>query len=264
MKRLLSLLLLVPLLALGQVITNPSVTGVPQNLATAGVARIIGRSAIPFVGLGSCTMSAAGALSACTALPVAYASAYCYLPANAAATSIAAGWYYCTFSSTTAGTVYLNTYTSGVPTIPTSLTAVTTGSSFTGDTGAEIGPTITLPANSMGPNGAVRIGSSFSFNTTANNKTIAQLFGANTIVVEVPASVARGALWSVVTNRGVTGSQLATSNGAAGSVLDHPADLYIANDTTTALTIRFSMTRVTATDNAILESYLIELLSDGT
>src|SRR5690349_7786608 len=101
-------------------------TGIPILLATGG---------IPLIGLSSGSVAANGAISAITALPAVYPSAYCYFPANALATSIAAGWYYCTFSTTTAGVAFLDPYTSGIPTIPTSPTAVTDGrGAFTGHT----------------------------------------------------------------------------------------------------------------------------------
>jgi hypothetical protein len=94
-------------------LARPTITGVP-----IGVAKVVAASAIPFIHLSSASVTAGGAVTGITAVPLVYANAYCYFPANALATSIVAGWHYCVFSSTTACTAYLNTSTSGLPTIP--------------------------------------------------------------------------------------------------------------------------------------------------
>jgi len=117
------------------------------------------RSSIPFIVAPTGTITATtGALLLGTAISPQYlfgntaAAAlryYMYFPANAW-TGSTAGWYYVTMTSSTAGTVYSNTYTTGTPVIPTSPTLVTTGAgAYTGVTGAVIGPNFTIPANSF-------------------------------------------------------------------------------------------------------------------
>src|ERR1700693_852831 len=79
------------------------------------------QNAIPMILPSSGTIGNNGALSALTALPTIYANAYLYFPAGAIVAGSLAGLYYCIMSSTTAGTIYNNTYdtTLGVmPTIP--------------------------------------------------------------------------------------------------------------------------------------------------
>ena len=81
-----------------------------------------------------------GAITLTTALDTTYANCYLYLPANAIEAGSAAGLYFAQMSSTTVGTVYNNTYTSGKHAIPSSPTAfVTTGpGAYTQTTGSDI------------------------------------------------------------------------------------------------------------------------------
>ena len=227
---------------------------------------ILAKSAIPFIGIATPTScSAGGAMVLATALPVAYANAYIWLPANAAATTIAAGWYYATFSTTGAGTLYLNTYTSGTPTIPTNPIACTTASAWVGDTGEEFGPTITIPANVMGANGAVRTTYTLSSTNNANSKTPRIRFSGNggtSIVSLAMVSVGLAAGTLLISNRGVTGVQQTQITGVT-FVNNVAGNTQTAVDTTIASTIVVSIQRVVATDNLVVESFLIELLSDG-
>lgn len=233
-----------------------------------GAPFILGRSGIPFIGLSSGSVAADGTISGITALPKAYASAYCWFPANALAASIAAGWYYCEFSSTTAGTAYLDTYVSGAVSIPASPTAVTDGrGAFTGDTGEEFGPTITVPANSMGPNGLLRITTLQSANNSANAKTWRVRFSGNSGTVfgslgEV--SVILETTETIILNRGVANSQIGQSIRAVGAGAGLNSGGTTASvDTTSDTTLVISIQRVAATDNFVLENFLIILVSDG-
>jgi hypothetical protein len=205
-----------------------------------------------------------GAISALTALPFTYPNCYLWLPTNAINAGSAAGWYYAQMSSATAGTVFNNTYTTGKPAIPASPTAfVTTGpGAFTGDTGEEFGPTITLPGNALGPNGRIRSFTLWSVNNNANAKTPRLRFSGNAgTAYQQPslASVQSGLLETEICNAGVTGSQKGqdsarTGPGVSGSVLTTSAV-----DTTANSTLVISMQKATATDNIILESFIFEL-----
>lgn len=230
---------------------------------------ILGKSSIPFIGLSSGSVAANGAISGITALPLIYASAYCYFPANALATSIAAGWYYCTFSSTTAGTAFLNTYTSGVPTIPGSPTAVTDGKgAFTGDTSERVGVSISVPANSLAANGALAIEGAYNYTNSGNNKTFRiRVGGIAGTVIHADANVTtqlNSAARARLANRGATNVQVGSSmvTRANGSLTTAP--IQAAIDTTGATTIDFTAVRATATDNTVWEDFQILLLSDGT
>ena len=234
----------------------------PRALATPS---ILAHSAIPLIGLSSGTMNGAGAISAITALPTTYASAYCYFPANAVATTIAAGWYYCTFSGTQAGTAYLNTLTTWPPVIPTSLTPCTTASSFTGDTGEELIPAITLPANAMGLNGAWQVSAILSQTNNANTKTYRVRWstsGGTIIFAQAPASVISSSFSGRISNRGVANAQVVWQ--IPNSAPDSFNVSWPAIDSSQSTTIVPSIQRGTATDNAIWEYMGFELYSDGT
>ena len=67
---------------------------------------------------GAFTLSAAIVTNAWNALK----GCWCYLPANFGGKTYPAGWYWAVFSSDTAGILYNNTYSSGVPVRPSTLT----------------------------------------------------------------------------------------------------------------------------------------------
>lgn len=145
--------------------------------------RSLFRSAVPFVVPSSGSMADNGALTVTTALAQVYSRAFVYLPADAIVSGSAAGWYYAVFSSTTAATVYNNTYTSGVPVVPASPTAfVTTGpGAYTQVTTGIQGPAYTLPANTVGLTGKLRFEGAVRAAVTATNKTFAVRAGTTTL-----------------------------------------------------------------------------------
>ena len=233
-----------------------------------GLPVLLAKGGIPLIGLSSGSISAPGAISGITALPVAYPDAFCYVPANAVATVAAAGYYYCQFTTTTAGTICLNTYTSGVPTIPAGgCTPVTDGKgAFTGDTGEEFGPTITLPANSLGANGAARIALGSAQTNNANVKTLRLRWStsAGTIFVAQPvtSTVASGMV-ATISNTGTAAKNLSTVQASFGAA---PTTVGVLGtiDSTASTTLVLSQQRATATDNVVILPPTFEVLSDGT
>ncbi len=245
-------------------LTLAGTDGVTTTLPTfsSTVVAMVAKNALPFIGLSSGSVSAAGAISGITALPFTYASAYCYFPANALATSIAAGWYYCTFSSTTAGTAFLNTYTSGIPTIPGSPTAVTDGKgAFTGVTGSVAGPTFAIAGNVIGPTGQLKIYGSDGYTNSVGTKTvIVQFGGSNFFSLAATTSVNRA--WQLrIANRSAANSQITENfDFAGGSVLAYGGSAVFTVDTTTSQNLIFFTNRNTATDNHIIEHFDVTLL----
>jgi hypothetical protein len=239
--------------------------------AALAVPYIFSKTGIPFIGLSSGSVSAAGAISGITALPRTITKAYCYFPANILATVKAAGWYYCTFSSTTAGTAFLDAYTSGVPTIPSSPAAVIDGKgAFTGDTGEEFGPTFNVSANALGLNGFLRAFVTTSATNNANVKSIRVRYSGNAgaIMGLFTASSAPGTegVCIISNHEGSAALQVGSSFGVVGASAapsGTPTTVGAA-DTTVATTAVVSIQRATATDNLILEFVLFELLSDLT
>lgn len=119
-----------------------------------------------------------GALTLTTALLQTFSQGlYLYFPANAIAAGVAAGSYWTVMSSTTAGTIYNNTYIGGKPVAPVSPTAFsTTGpGAYTQTTAASItNVSMTLPGGIIGLEGYAAVGLVAERNTGAG--------GASTIV----------------------------------------------------------------------------------
>lgn len=164
------------------------------------------RTALPMIVPTSGSIGNNGALTGITALPVIYSSGcYMYFPAEAIRATVAeipedpgppvvpavpevpgtaAGWYYVVMSSTTAGTIYNNVYTSGTPTIPSSPTAfVTTGpGAFTQVTTEITALSFTLPAGLMGTTGALRYTLRGENSNSSDDKTYKIKFGGSVLL----------------------------------------------------------------------------------
>lgn len=231
--------------------------------AALGVPWVLSQSGLPFVILSSGSVDATGNITAITALPTAFPNAYCYFPANILATAIAAAWYYCTFSTTTAGIAFLNTYASGNPTIPASPTAVTDGKgAYTGVITEITGPTVTLAAGSMGPNGSLRIQARFSATNNADVKTPRVKLGTTNFAGFVMTSLLNADALILIQNRGVATRQVGIVGASTyfGIGSSASARTYGNIDTGSSQSVAISLQSATATDNLILEGYLAEVL----
>lgn len=218
--------------------------------------------AIPFVIAPTGTMANNGAITLGTALPATYASCYLNLPANAIQAGSSAGWYFCQMSSTTAGTVFNNTYSSGTPSIPSSPTAfVSTGpGAYTGVTTAQTGPQITIPAGSMGQNGVLRATHFWSTPNNANNKTLNLTVGGTSFYSAVVTTFANNAIQTDIFNRGSQAIQISPAQGSAGVAQGAGALTFSAVNFANAQTAAFIGTLAVATDFLVLESFLLEML----
>lgn len=241
----------------GATIDSPTFTG-----THIGDTYPVGSNSIPLIGLSTGSVAAGGAISGITALPLAYPAAYCWFPANILAASIAAGWYYCTFSSTTAGTAFLNTYTSGVPTIPGTPTPVVAGQgAFTGDTGTETALQITIPANALGANGAIRFSVQIHYTSNANTKTFMLKHsgtGGTAYINNGQSSVGQCEYSALITNTG-TGNQVGYVKIQPPGAPAMGASLGTA-DTTASTTLVTQLQRAVATDNIVQLPAVIELV----
>jgi hypothetical protein len=240
-------------------ITGGSITGTnaPYYLA---------KSAIPFIKCSSGTMGNNGALSAITALTRTYSNgAWLWLPAGAIAAGVpaAASWLWFVGSSTTAGTVYNSTYTTGVPTMGTQTAFSTTGpGAFTGVSTAVNGPQITVPAGALGPSGLIRSFMSAQQTNSAGTKTYQLLYSGTSGTAYINDAITTQNLYRVeawIQNEGVTNVQkgshstVAETNGGLGQ-LGSGNLVTSAVDTTAATSLVHTLTGVAA-DNVILESW---------
>jgi hypothetical protein len=197
-------------------ITQVNGNSVPYTALTNG---------IPFVVPSSGLMGDDGALSGIAVVGAAYANAYVYLPANAISVGSAAGWYYAIFSSTSAATVYNNTYTTGLPVVPTSPTAFsTTGpGAYVQVAAPAINFNLTLPANTLTSYGRIEI-DTYTIQTTGNAFTA---IGAGSTYLQSNASGVFQSMRAVVSARGASAgiiSCLAFTNANYNSTFAYGAD----------------------------------------
>lgn len=125
-----------------------------------------------------------GALSGIVAMPATFPSCFMYFPASAIVAGSAAGLYYVVMSSTTAGTIYNDTYTSGVPTAPTSPTAfVTTGpGAYTQTVGSDITLiSFTVPGGAIGVGSQLNVTAMVNYPSNAGAKVFSSKYGGSNI-----------------------------------------------------------------------------------
>lgn len=237
--------------------------------AALGVPYILAKSQLPIVGLSSGSVAAGGGISGITALPAVYPHAFCFFPANILATSgpgSAAGFYPCTFSSTTVGTAFLNQWVPGTapPTWPASPTAVTNGQgAFTGDT-TEQGLIIPVPANAFGPNGVVDFRIRTAYTNSAGTKTLRLRYSGvagTALVTLAPTTSVANAAEGYFGNDGTTNNQSCAFKSIVGpSTITYTNTVVLDTvDSTAATDIRITEQRNTATDNAVIESFYLAL-----
>lgn len=192
------------------VTTLPQKTGVPGNSPI-----ILSQSGVPVGIPSSGSIGNNGALSGLTAFPTTYAGIYLYFPANAIFAGSAAGLYYCVMSSTTAGTIYNNTYPSGDPEIPTSPTAFTTTGpgAYTQSTAEITLRSVTAPGGLMGRRGSARVLALFGCNNSANTKTCRVNFGGSNVYFKNETTNTLAQPLVLIRNRGMVASQVSTGSG---------------------------------------------------
>jgi hypothetical protein len=156
---------------------NP-ITGKDTPLPGGEAGVIASQSGMPVILPSSGTIGNNGALSGITAMGAAYPACYMYFPAGAIAAGSAAGLYYVEMASTSTGTIYNNTYASGVPAIPkVKVPFATVGPGAYVQTTNEVTlRQMTIPGGSLGPNGRLREFSLMEVNNTVGIKTLRAYF----------------------------------------------------------------------------------------
>jgi hypothetical protein len=215
---------------------------------------------VPVIIPSSGSMGNNGAITLTTALPAIYASCYLYLPANAISAGSSAGFYYAVMTSTTVGTVYNNTYTSGTPTIPASPTAfVTTGpGAYTQTTGAELALLeVTIPGGAMGKNGSLMSYPEFVYSNSANTKTLKLYLGATAVITLAPTTTSYNPVRYFFRNRGAEAVNFDNSGAGFGAGTATPSRRTI--NTTADFVYKITGQLAAATDYIILEVNLVQL-----
>lgn len=172
-----------------------------------------------------------------------------------------------------AGTVTTASQTNAVPVKVLARNAAPV--SCDGTTGENILAQINIPANVMGPNGLIRVWANFTMTNSGNNKTFRAKFSGpsgTTVSTDVIANQAIFREVFSVSNRGATNSQVCSKAGTndeagTGSIGVKGGSYAFALttvDTTALSTIVLTGQKATGTETLTLESYLVELISDGS
>lgn len=196
-------------------------TGGAQTLLSCGIPFVL------FAGNGSSAgfqfTGSAGAFT-CTAIStnayLALSGFYAYLPANFGGQTIAAGWYWGTMSSDTAGIIYTNTYTGGIPIVPASPTAFSVN--LTGYVAEPITEVtcitgIDFPGGCLGPNGWLDVEMEYIGTSDAVTKGIRLKLDSTLISYFYDTTGSYATRFGRVCNRGVQNKQKNSRGNGVGS-----------------------------------------------
>lgn len=208
---------------------------------------------IPVILPSSGSIGNNGALTGITALPLKFDSCYMYFPANAISAGSTAGSYYVVMSSTTAGTIYNNTYTSGKPSAPASPTAfVTTGpGAFTQTTGSDIELiNFPLPGGALGKNGSLYVYPHYSVISNGNNKNLRTKIDSTNIGSAVVSTVLQSTTPAHLRNMGAENLNVTSINAGMASAGTQAG--FSTIDTSASVTVTVNGQLNVATDYIVL------------
>jgi len=240
------------------------VTPLYTALARSSTSNTITQTSVPSGVAPTGSLGNNGALTLGTALATTYSNGiYLYFPAGALYSGSPAGSYWTVMSSTTVGVVYANTL-SGPAIIPAVLVPiVATGpGAYTGATSAVVVSTITVPPNSFGPNGAIRISHFYSTPNNANPKTMVLAYAGTTVDSYNIANGVYTGFQNIIANRGILTAQVATATATVGlpSSPNGNSPGYFSINTAVAQNITLTITSSVATDYFVNESVIVEVL----
>ena len=218
------------------------------------------QGAIPMYMPSNGTFTSVGVLTLATALDQTFTSAYFYFPAGAIGTNSLAGMYFVQMSSTTVGVAYQNPYTSGTPSIPTTLIPCTSAVSYTQTTGSLVNAvTGTIPGGAMGANGKIKVICIYQNNNSVGTKTYSVKFGGSQTVGTTATTNQTLSIIRELYNRGATNIQTSAANGMTGTGAAAGATQVYAKDTTISQDVNIQFQLGTATDWAGVDLFSIEV-----
>lgn len=212
------------------------------------------------------TVATNGTITLGTALPRVYSGGIWLRLPTGAVVAGAAGLYWCVMSTTTIGQVYTNfvdTSLGFVSYIPTGtlVTAVGSNGAYTPTTSVDIVlGNVTLPANSLGNNGGLRVRTLSVNSVNANTKTVKHLLSGVSFLAIGSSSTSSmlNALNNIV-NQGVPNAQQSQSWGVTlGN--STATSIQALVDTTLNQPVTITSSIAVATDFIVFESFTIEVL----
>jgi hypothetical protein len=133
--------------------------------------------------------------------------------------------------------------------------------SHTGTTGETTLATVKVPGRSIGPNGVLRITSTWSHTNSANIKILRAKFGGTTFGSISATTTATFRMQQEIHNRNASNSQGGYGTGGTGGwSTTTGSPITAAIDTTADQNVVFSIELANAGETATLESYTIEVL----
>jgi hypothetical protein len=148
-----------------------------------------------------------------------------------------------------------------VPVVGTTTAFATTGpGAFTGDITTVSGPSITLSAGMMGPNGTVELDAIYAATNNANAKSAIATFGALTALNQsLSIDVTQRALTKIRNEASQSVNKSFSVGLAASGVVRQTAYTRSSVDTSAAVVITFKAAHGTATDNIVLEDWRVKV-----
>ena len=244
------------------------VTGAGLTAAVAPLPSVLLQSGVLLgIAPSACAVSVNGATltwSVASALLDTYSNGiWLYFVAGSIDAAQVAGFYWVVMSSLTTGQIFQNTYTPGStpftpPVSPTPYTTNSGNASTTGTTSTVLAYSATVPANSMGANGAVRYRASLRNNNSAGAKTIFPYWGGATGSNPITAvtTAVNSAAQVTIFNAGATSRQsyyIDINTSSSGAFTD------FAVNTTSSTTAGFAVKLGAATDWLVVRFASLEI-----
>ncbi len=142
------------------------------------------------------------------------------------------------------------------------LAAGAVAASHTGDTSETVLATIPVPAGALGPNGALRVTSHWSFTNSANAKTLRVRLGGiggASFLASTHTSAAGGVYQRTIQNRNSPSAQISYQHNNGNSFSTGSMNT-TAVDTSAAQDLVLTATLANAGETIALESWMVELL----
>lgn len=211
------------------------------------------------------TMAANGAVTLGTPLDVALNNGlWMYFPAGAVYGASAAGFYWTVMSSTTVGTVYMDTYVPGtssfdIPASPTAVVEPVAPGAFTGSTSEVTAFAAPIPAGFLGKRGYVETDEIAVVTNNANTKTVRMSLDSTSLGVTNPLSVTTNRYQSRMQNAGAVNRQgFHWEMGMRATASTSGFQPLATVDTSAATTFKLIIGHTTATDSIMLRNVRIE------
>jgi hypothetical protein len=207
------------------------------------------------------SIDANGVYTNSTTMDQIYSGIWLYFMANQIKTGASpAGFYWAVCSSTTVCQIYTNTYVPGTttwvaPGSPTAFTS-TNNTSVTGASGTITALQVTVPANTLGANGSLKMEGFAASSHAAGTDTVYVDFGGTHCFSSNGATVYGFNVDVIMQNQAATGKQTCNGSGL-GSLTDSVANLFPAIDTTIDEAMTVSLVPSAATKFMAIKSFSI-------